>query len=260
MSDSSRSGQTQKPIKIINDAPWIGKFQPDGSVELGDCAQREGMFALGQALQADNKYLVSYFNFKLGVLEHPKWKGFYRRSPDSDWTGDWDRMSRDQSTPLVAAMGAMGLYKHLFWHLLSHVLRLGFFTNIRRNGATKENHGKPTPNNKIFNYNIKLPDFAGPSFYALYIRGFGLMALVFYPILCILDIELLAGAIAWRYRKGNDVLNYLVLTRYARHRLPTPISWLGLKLEPKKELWRKLNLYFDETEYQPIKHLWSELI
>jgi len=247
------------PIKRIGDFEWVGKYQPDGSVELGDSAQRAGMWELGLVLEDKIKNGI-YFKLALSQLEHPWLKGFYRRSPDSDWTGDFDRMSRDQSTPLVAAMGVLGLHKFLFFHLLAHILRLGFFTNIRRNGATKENHGLPTPNGKVFNYSIKLPDIAGPSFWGLYFRGFRFLGIICYPVLCLLDLELLVGAIAWKYRKGNDVLNYLVLTRYARYRLPTPISWLGFKLEDKQLLKTKLDVYFDGTEYEPLRNIWMKLI
>ena len=253
-----------EPIKLIGGIYWIGKWQPDDTVELGDGYHREGMDILGFALLKGKVKDVSRYVYKrkLELLEHPTFKGFYRRSIDSDWTSDFDRYSRDQATPNVCAMGLLGLHKQLFFHLLAHVLRLGFFFNIRKNGTTKENHGTKYANGtRTRNYNVRVPDIAGPSFWAIYFRGFTWLGVLVYPILCFLDIELLLGSILWRYyRKGNDVLNYLCLTRYARARLPTPLSWLALKVEDKQLLKTKLTLYFDSSEYQPILKTWLKLI
>jgi len=248
--------------KEIHNFKWIGKIQPDKSVELGDCIQRESMYMLG--LKLEGAHTRKLFRFILSHLEHPKYPGFYRRSPDTDWSGDYDRMSRDQSIPLVAAMGAVGLYKHIFFHLLSHILRLGFFTNIRRNGTTKLNHGtkKYVSDTPLYNYNPKPPDFAGPSFWALYLRGFWPLGLALYPVLCVLDLSLLVHSLLWRYHyTHDDCLSYLILTRYSRSRLPTPLSYLALRIENKQDLKTKLDVYFDPaTEYRPIADIWLRLI
>lgn len=254
----------KEPLKRIKGIKFIGKFQPDGSVELGDGLQREGMLALGEQLlrgHRNGNVVSEIYLPRLEALEHPTFKGFYRRSIDSDWTSDFDRYSRDQATPNVCAMGLLGLHKQLFFHLLAHILRLGFFFNIRKNGTTKENHGSTYANGtRTRDYSFRIPDIAGPSFWALYLRGFKMVGILLYPILCILDIELLLGTILWKYRSGSDVLNFLCLTRYARARLPTPISWLALKLEDKQLLKTKLDVYFDLTEYQPIRDTWMNLI
>ena len=59
-----------EPIKLIGGIYWIGKWQPDDTVELGDGYHREGMDILGFAyLKVRLKMSVGmYINVNLNYL------------------------------------------------------------------------------------------------------------------------------------------------------------------------------------------------
>ena len=192
--------------------------------------------------------------------------GKYKRHPDKrHWYGDCDRMSRDQATPLVVSLGVFGNKKLLWEFLWAHIKRLGFMTNTRNNGATKLNHGTlykvEADGTRIYwNYNWKLPDFTGPEFWGLYIRGFN--AWFLYPLLLLADLETLTGAIKRRYEGlgvDDDVLNHMIISEYSFRKFPTPISWLTKKVNDNDELLKKLEVYCLRVGL-PLDVLWRELL
>lgn len=169
--------------------------------------------------------------------------GIYVRSYQVGWWDEPDRMSRDQCTPLVIAMGLYGLKKRLLIFTLWHILRLGFFTNIRRNGSERSNDGEVYNSEGMRrNYNPKLPDLSGPEFWGLLIRGLNLW--VFYPFLVLADLQTLFSALIWRYQtKGNDVLNHVLIVRYIVHKYPTPLGWLAAKVMDRPKMYEKFTKY-----------------
>ena len=237
----------------------IGKWQPTGIVELGDACQR--VFTkmwLTYLHNPYNKYSCTDIRRYMDELYK---NGKHRRSNDDDWTGDFDRGSRDQKIPLICCLGIKGMEKELIIDFLWHILRLGFFTNTRRNHATKKNHKtlKQGSKTEYFNYNRKLPDISGPSFYGAYIRSFNLWLL--WPFLVISDLELLFNAIRYRFGDDKDVLNYLNLYLQSKYILPTPITFLCHLFNDNKILRDKIRLYFDDTESREVKDLYlSHLI
>lgn len=254
---------------------YIGKYQPDGSVELGDCLQREYFYVLGKNLLGQNAEML-----KPG-FEHPNKIGLLRRSPDRDWTGDWNRGSRDQYTPKTCYEAFKGSLSSL---IFGHVLRFGFYSNTRRNGATPENHGKQYKGNECLkwwhkiilkykipflevahgfrNYNFKLPDIVSPSILGLYLRKNRFSCFVFYLLILILDVLLFfnAATISLSIRKEKDILNYLAVTRTISRVNPTFISNLIFSIEDRADLDKRLDLYFNATEFRPIYDIWDKLI
>jgi len=236
----------------------------------GDTAQREGMFAFGAYIlhqmgkmdDAEFKWCADRYAQALDLLNDPNHDGFLRRYPDpSYWGGLSDRFSRDQSVPNVVAMGLLQRdhLKRFFLEHLKHRALL-FTTNTRRNWAWPPGDPRYDANE----YRWKVPDLTFGSFHALYIRAF--KAKWLYPLLLILDLDLLGGAIAKLfYAKdptNNDDLNHLITQYQADMIMPTPWSWLAKRVYR----WRKypanagsatnpgqacLNAYFNGTNPGP---------
>jgi hypothetical protein len=77
----------------------------------------------------------------------------------------------------------------------------------------------------------------------------------------VFDIELVVNALLWRFaRKGDtDVLNYVIMTRYAQRRMPTPWNWVIRWIEHPYRLKVKMFLYGKRVGYDLIAE-WRELI
>lgn len=217
----------------------------------GDCCQRCGMFFVGQKWIGADKHLfytntdLEYlFHVDLNKLECPGKPNHYRRHPDKlMWYSRCNVLSRDQATPLVIGMGVFKFKWKLFWFMFHHIKRLGFMTNTRKNHQwetleLQKQYGNPRDK---WNYKWKLPDFCGPEFWGLYIRGFRFW--LFYPLLIIFDIETLIGAIVRRFNKDDDVLNHVMISQYANRCMPTPTSWLTDKINDNEKLYIKMSTY-----------------
>ena len=192
---------------------------------------------------------------QLEMFQDPNSKGNYRRHPAVTEhgiayysNGTYDGvMSRDQSIPLVISLAFLGFYKKLFFFFIRHLMRgLLFTTN------TRPNHIELRPK--------KLPDFTGPEFWALYIRSNYITGILFYPLLCLFDIETLIGSIIRRFNTNDDVINHLSICIYGRMRFPTPIIWLACKINSYDNMiaklisyscgWRKIPFFVDL--YEPL--------
>lgn len=239
-----------RPITPEN--PWL-----DG----GDSANRTMAYYIGKKLLNEN-ISDSVVRDVLNHLECPNSRGNYRRHPDSlFWYSDCDRMSRDQSIPVVVGMGIFNQKKHLRDFFLRHLFRgLLFTTNTRRNGTTKENHGQSYGNGKVRNYNWKLPDFTGPEFWSLYIRAAKLKIL--YPLLLIFDFFLLISSIVTKKQKDKkDVINHTISCVNAGHTMPTPFSYIANKyVNDPKDLAKRMYEFYDHPKIlQDIPMIWEKV-
>lgn len=212
---------------IAQPPPPVSDYDP------GDTAQREGMFMFGAFLLyhlelMDDKevlFIQDRYEKVLDLLNDPNHPGFLRRYPDpAYWGGQSDRFSRDQSIPNVIAMAYCSTMKrrnpskHLWNFFKDHLKRgLLFTTNTRKNWA-------PNDSKK------KLPDLTIGSFHALYIRSF--RAKWAYPLLWLLDIDLLGGSIAKLFYamnpSNNDDLNHILCMYQAELTMPTLWSKLAM--------------------------------
>jgi len=213
----------------------------------GDTAFFTGHYFIGLWLKMPymREHYGNFFKKKLSELEVPGHKGNYRRHPKKGWASEPDRMSRDQMTPLIIAMGFYGFTDSLNWFTLRWLTRFMFMTNTRRNGATKENHGT---NGR--DYSFKLPDFS-PTFSGLLIRAYKIKLL--YPILFILDLELLLGAIKniyWASESGDDH-NFIARLFQAEESFPTPISSVATKLYGKRKQMKHQKVFDYKTNSHP---------
>lgn len=220
-------------------------WRPDG----GDSCHRVGMYysllGIMKPIRRQLWYKSKAIDFKTTVLKHHVAPGVLVRHPNLDWdASDWDRMSRDQLHPIIIACGYYDK-EELRKLTVGHAKRLFLFTNnTRKNGATKRNHGK-MDSGEVRDYGWKLPDVTLFEIWALFIRAWGLRVL--WPLLWLLDLELLGGAIRWRYfRKHNIAMNHTLTQLQAMDRLPTPVSWLAEKIMPVSELIELIDEHFHD--------------
>jgi len=226
----------------------------------GDTIQREGMFlcAMWYHRQAnritDVQWVEMWVRYGQIVdkLNANNWA--LRRHPDSSkWYYETNRMSRDQLTSNLCALGYCRPYmlKSLLW---KHMWRaLLFTTNTRQNAALP---GTPE-------YKWKLPDITFSSIWGSYIRGLDWKALWFLLPLC--DMELLVNsAIIWYKVKKDptfcDHLSQQMLLLQASHRMPTWVSRLAMWVYKKVDPQRALDLYFEPAKCGPaINEVYREI-
>lgn len=140
--------------------------------------------------------------------------GIYGRS--AFWN-QWFRMSRDQMSANTVAMGFFGMRWTLIKSYFFLLTRLSFGTNCKDN------------DDSITGWrSIRIPELWGPRIHAGYIRGIlGKASILLYPLLCILDLELLVGAYIKKHQgddQTNNETNYICFLVQAKEICPTFIS------------------------------------
>ena len=197
----------------------------------GDTCHREGVwFSLTGmlGLKKSQKWLEQrelQFQSVMAKI-HPA-PGVLIRHPDPNRdASDWDRMSRDQLQPVIIACGYWSKteLKKLAW---GHLMRGFLFTNnVRQNGANKRSHGTGD-----YDYSWRFPDVTLFEIWGNFIRAF--KAWYLWPLLLITDLELLFGAVKWKYwPKHNIALNQTLSMMQGYDRLSTPWSWIAVKVCP----------------------------
>ncbi len=241
--------KTMDTLRIIGQPGY--PVDHNGGIDGGDSINRMGHYHFLIEANKDIKNdlaeledlpdrTIEHFNKKMALFECPNSKGNYRRHPTNGWAsfcnGTYDGvMSRDQSIPTVISLGYTKNYKRLTMFFLRHLMRgLLFTTNTRKNAPNPEEFKKK-----------KRPDFTGPKSWALYLRGFPILGYMLYPLLCVLDLFLLAGSIVWLFRRQDkDIINHTAILIFSRLRVPTPISWLASKILSKEYVLDKLTSYW----------------
>jgi hypothetical protein len=231
----------------------------------GDTTQRCAMFmcAMQYHLEAGritqtqfNEMATRYMGIINNLLYRKIWS--LRRHPDpTKWYHDPNRMSRDQLTSNICALGFASKWT-LFKLLLGNILRgMLFTTNTRENGATKSN-GQPISFLQRIQYFFgwrpaypvwawSLPDVTDPSIWGAYIRG--LSAWPLYPLLFLTDLVLVIQSLITLYETDNgtasdDQLTQQMLLLQSNYRLKTPVSMLAMWLYKKANPMAALNAYF----------------
>lgn len=200
----------------------------------GDTAGREGDFWFAVANRKDTHRQISFDQVITLLQVSP---GVFVRNPVH--YNDPKDFSRDQTMPLILAMGEMGYYanlRRLFWNQ---------FKNFGR-----------YPNG----------DIAGPEDLGYYIRAFQIWQL--YPVLIVGDLQMFVNTLIRLYkgRDTNDVsddINHTLSLLQAQYVLPTPISWLARKLYKhiKGGVQSRWDWYFrPETGANNFNDLYHDLI
>lgn len=221
----------------------IGQIQADGSVEGGDSACWMGHWIY--LTDEDFPYVETFEKGFGGYVRHPdpaqtnNGFGAHYKNP---WNGC---ISRDQLTGIIGAL-IKRKEKRALLRLIIHHAAWGFlwsYNNIKngRDPATAK---------------WKWPDFTLMNIWASYLRGFGKLSWLAWPLLCLLDIHILGDAIYTRFwSKSDDQINHALKLFISRDYVPTPTSWLAAKLTDKNGLKQKLRRYWggwrDSKEFIP---------
>lgn len=222
----------RSPHEFIDKWGLLDKHrEPDG----GDTCHREGMFFSLRGMNFKNLNMVKRIDSLdryVDVMEklHPSPGVLLRHSNSNYDSSDWDRMSRDQLQPMIIAAGYWNKYE--LNKLTRGHLKRGFLfaNNTRQNGATKRNHGS-----NGYSYSWKFPDITFFEVWGNFIRAHN--SWWAYPLLMLFDLELLGGAIKWRFfRKHNIALNHTLSVMQAVDRMPTPLSVLATFIMPIPKL------------------------
>lgn len=123
--------------------------------------------------------------------------------PDKSWDDPTD-FSRDQSIPIILALGENKEYDVLKAMMKQQIKRFGFFQN---------------------------KDWASPEDVGTYIRAF--KAWYLYPLLLVGDCFMLGESVVRLFAKDGDVsddINHTLILLQAQRHFPTPISWLARKI------------------------------
>lgn len=211
-------------------------YQGDG----GDSANRTLCYLVVQSWEDNPADL--WMSGSMVMFTHPWLPGIHRRHPDeTKWYSQWNRMSRDQTVPLLIACAEYDMPMYAVRYILGHLTRLFLFTtNIIDNG--------------IMTGPYKIPDPTGPDFWALEIRALPLiLGLLCYPLLLVFDLYSLFSAVFLRFfnRSQNDVINHVMMSIHNQRRIPTPFSWLtNVLVNSAGDLQQRLDNFFGSDPAQ----------
>ena len=201
---------------------FIGHKRPDGGLEFGDGSQRTFTFWIAQialGIRPDD-HVIGTFDKQLSALRSARSE--WVRHPDAtEWYGQPGTMSRDNSIPLLVAMGFFAAYSDLTKMFLGKFIddilcRGGFFWNTKKIGQTD---------------GWKIPDFAGPVFWGAMIRAEKTWYL--WPLLWVTDLFMVVSScirVVKSFVDPDDVsddLNHQVMLVQAKIVYSTIFSWLA---------------------------------
>ena len=220
-----------------------------GGVEGGDSACWNGHYNYFSK-NKDGVDYVDTFEVKPGAYvrhphQHPQFNrfGWFYGNP---WDGN---TSRDQLTGVLLGI-IEAKDKGAMLRMIAHwALRLFLFAyNSRKNGQLPGE----TP--------WKLPDFTGPNMWQMALRGFGVFSWIFFIPLCILDLHILIDTLIVNKSDDDDSINYFGRLAVSRNHVPTPVSWLALKLLDREHLKSLIRKYWGglaDNELEP-RHRWRD--
>lgn len=209
----------------------LGQVQPDGSIEGGDSANWQGHY-----LYLDTVEFPFTFYFEKawgGYCRHPMPKmtnnafGTYYKNP---WNGC---ISRDQLTGIVAGVISQKDKAAMFRILIHHFFRLFLFSyNTIHNGSNPQTAG------------WKLPDITGPDVLAHMLRGFDRWSWIFWPLLNILDLQMLVATWWNNSHHKFDPISYAIKLIISKEHVPSLVSLWSWRLCKKDKLLNELKIYW----------------
>jgi hypothetical protein len=236
--------------------PYRDRFglitQLDKDMDGGDAAHRAGVFYYGLYLEFSKdqkklqdikkKFLQDFSKIRLE-------RGRYVRHPDSEkWYSNPQNFSRDQTVPLIIALGAFGEKEEITANFAHLVQAKSFYPNRLKNWTNEE---KKLP----FDYR----DFAGPSDLGMYIRAFEDRD--YHHLLYITDLQLLGNAFVrvaisyWDDHDTSDDINYTLLLLQSEQVMPTIVSKVSKWIYSK---FRKVSPFASErTRKNPVASAWE---
>lgn len=188
----------------------------------------------------------------LAQLEHNE-SGNYMRSANPESRGHYpDMLTRDQQTGILATMlaakgQAKGACKRLMW---ANLKRLWLTNNRTAWRVDREKNPELIGKSK--------PNFAGLSQLAMCFRI--LEWWWTYPLIMLLDSELIYGAIVYRYfKKEREPINFMLRCGVARTHYPTPTAWLACWLTDPMDMYLRLVRYMKRLPHKapPLEEIWT---
>ena len=229
---------------------------PDG-VEGGDSLNWQAHYLyFSKEIPFRNKLCAAnWYNLQFESKDH---KGLYVRHPNpkaskfgfaSYCEGNWRGVeSRDQMTGKLCFFAKAKAKRALWRSFREHCKRgLIFANNTIHNGDNPSDYDKTKWSGYAKRH--KLPDLTLFDIWAIYIRGF--RAWYLYPLLPLLDLHLLAGAIIVALKNNNDIISFIIKIILSREVVPTPISWVASKILSKKNIKIRLLSYWGGWRKQP---------
>lgn len=247
-----------------NELGLIGQIQRDGSVEMGDApAFNSNWIYLNDGIDPDGivvknaQEFIDFFEVGFGA---------YVRYPDPEGTNNgfgahyknpWNGcISRDQITGILAMIIKSGNWMAMLRVIANFAMR-GFlfsYNNILNGRNPKEmkySFIKFFYNPDRENY-YKMPDLTAFKTWAMFLRGFGRISWVFWPILCILDLQLIGDThLENEGVDSGDPINYTLRMFVARDYIPTPTGKIAVDMLDKKNLLSNLNKYWGYWRQSP---------
>lgn len=229
---------------IVDQYGVMGQLQDDGSVEGGDAVNWTGHLIYFSDVQPtwNRDYdQLRFFNCSFGAfVRHPDaantYNGFgaYYRNP-------WDGViSRDQLTGIIGGVIRSKDAGLLLKMILHHMCWLMLFAyNTRINGQNPEKS------------RWKWPDLTLFDIWSMYLRGFGVISLLFYPILMILDLHLLINTILVNKSEEDDKISYAMKLCVSVEFTPTIVSLIAREIVDGDKLLGSIKRYWSGWRQQP---------
>lgn len=191
---------------------------------------------------------TGHFTYFTGIVLLPlklfeKGFGGYVRHFDPEMTGGgtgayylnpWNaNISRDQLTGIIGWIIKTKDYWAMVRLILHHFCWLFLFAyNTIQNGKDPKTA------------DWKWPDITLFDIWSMELRGFGWFSWIFWPLLCILDLQMLVEAIIANNQDREDVISFTLTLCISREYVPTPTSWLTFQILDKKELLEEIKKYW----------------
>jgi len=215
----------------------IGQLEPGETIDGGD-----SLNWCGHLIYLSDEFLSPemYFHFfhdkgkHLGFVRHPlnkKTHAFYK----NPWYANG---SKDQITGPLSIIIKYKCYKEAFKFIIHHACWLFLFAynTVRNNDDT---------------YKWKWPDPTLADIWAMEIRALGPVAWLLWPLLNILDIQMLLATILFNIKPMKDPISFALKSLVQKEHCPTLVSLLSWKLLNKVKLMVKINDYWSWFRSNP---------
>ena len=242
-----------------NNIDNLGQLVQETGNDL-DTAQRMGMYYAGLALRKRFGLDVTLVDNVIGpdewlYIAESHIKGDYMRTGNPDSRGYYpDMMTRDQQTGVLAVMLSIRVSKtarkrclRLMWNNLKRF----WFTN-NKTGWRVDRAKEPEKIGKDW------PNFAGLSQLAMCFRVLKWWPL--YPLICILDLELIWAAVEDRFfKKQGEPINSIMRAGIAASYYPTPASYIAGKINRAEDMFLRIERYMERGPHKapPLQQIWS---
>lgn len=179
---------------------------------------------------------VSFGGYARYPIPDPKFNayGSYYKNP---WNGN---ISRDQIMGIILGLIADKDYYGTF-RFICHTALSGFILayNNKQNGVD--------PNHAPW----KFPDPLGPSTWASIIRMVPVVRYLLFPLLCLLDLQIVYDTYKENRSEDDEVINYLGRVSLANDIVRTPTAYWAAKALNKETFLQKLYTYWVPWRSQP---------